>query len=209
MLAGWARWMWCWTTSFVTGMCGAAAPLTGGPKRLFASAPKTVTMLLLIGATPPATRKGLCALAVGREREGGRRDSLVLLSARMSDALHARFWKYRSRDGKHTVSRSRMWIGNAPNGIRFERGLERRGDRCATWLSGWRKRQGGLFADAAASCTLPCSAHLDWEPVKLIEWHREKAGTIERVHDVLKNELATGVLPSKSSGPTPLGCGWQ
>jgi len=33
--------------------------------------------------------------------------------------------------------------------------------------------------------------------VKLIEWHREKAGTIERVHDVLKNELATGVLPSK------------
>ena len=40
----------------------------------------------------------------------------------------------------------------------------------------------------------------DWEPVKLIEWHREKAGTIERVHDVLKNELATGVLPSKYFG---------
>ena len=33
--------------------------------------------------------------------------------------------------------------------------------------------------------------------MKLIEWHREKAGTIEGVHDVLKNELATGVLPSK------------
>jgi len=40
----------------------------------------------------------------------------------------------------------------------------------------------------------------DWEPVKLIEWHREKAGTIERVHDVLKNELAAGVLPSKYFG---------
>jgi len=30
---------------------------------------------------------------------------------------------------------------------------------------------------------------------KLIQWHREKAGTIELVHDVLKNELAAGVLP--------------
>ena len=36
--------------------------------------------------------------------------------------------------------------------------------------------------------------------MKLIEWHREKAGTIEGVHDVLKNELATGVLPSKYFG---------
>jgi hypothetical protein len=36
--------------------------------------------------------------------------------------------------------------------------------------------------------------------VKLIEWHREKAGTIERVHDVMKNDLAAGVLPSKYFG---------
>jgi hypothetical protein len=30
---------------------------------------------------------------------------------------------------------------------------------------------------------------------KLPQWHREKAGTIEAVHDVLKNELAAGVMP--------------
>jgi hypothetical protein len=35
----------------------------------------------------------------------------------------------------------------------------------------------------------------DWRPKRLLEWHREKAGTIEAVHDVLKNELAGGVLP--------------
>jgi hypothetical protein len=40
----------------------------------------------------------------------------------------------------------------------------------------------------------------DWDAVKLIEWHREKAGTIERVHDVLKNDLAAGVLPTKYFG---------
>src|ERR1700693_2985657 len=34
-----------------------------------------------------------------------------------------------------------------------------------------------------------------WDPKRLLEWHREKAGTIEAIHDVLKNELAAGVLP--------------
>ena len=32
---------------------------------------------------------------------------------------------------------------------------------------------------------------------RLLEWHREKAGSIELVHDVIKNELGGGVLPSK------------
>ena len=35
---------------------------------------------------------------------------------------------------------------------------------------------------------------------RLIEWHREKAGTIELAHDVIKNELGGGVLPSKYFG---------
>ena len=35
----------------------------------------------------------------------------------------------------------------------------------------------------------------EWTAAKLIQWHREKAGTVEMVHDVLKNELAAGVLP--------------
>ena len=30
---------------------------------------------------------------------------------------------------------------------------------------------------------------------RLNEWHREKAGTIEIVNDVIKNELAGGVMP--------------
>jgi hypothetical protein len=29
----------------------------------------------------------------------------------------------------------------------------------------------------------------------MLQWHREKAGTMEAVHDVLNNELAAGVLP--------------
>ena len=64
-----------------------------------------------------------------------------------------------------------------------------------------RQRQGGLFSDGSSVLHFAVLSNIwDWEPVKLIEWHREKAGTIERVHDVLKNELAAGVLPSKYFG---------
>jgi hypothetical protein len=35
----------------------------------------------------------------------------------------------------------------------------------------------------------------NWDSKKLLEWHREKAGSIEALHHVLKNELAAGVMP--------------
>jgi hypothetical protein len=40
----------------------------------------------------------------------------------------------------------------------------------------------------------------DWDAKRVLEWHREKAGSIEAIHDVLKNELGAGVLPSKYFG---------
>jgi hypothetical protein len=59
-----------------------------------------------------------------------------------------------------------------------------------------RKKQQELFADGKAVKHFAVRTNLwDWKPKRLLEWHREKAGTIEAVHDVLKNELAGGVLP--------------
>jgi len=64
-----------------------------------------------------------------------------------------------------------------------------------------RQRQGGLFADGSTVRHFAVLSNLwDWDAVKLIQWHREKAGTIERVHDVMRNDLAAGVLPSKYFG---------
>lgn len=40
----------------------------------------------------------------------------------------------------------------------------------------------------------------DWKPQRLLQWHREKAGSIEAAHAVLKNELAGGVLPCARFG---------
>jgi hypothetical protein len=59
-----------------------------------------------------------------------------------------------------------------------------------------RKRQGELFADGS-ECRyfVVASNQWEWEAKKLLEWHREKAGSIEALHDVLKNELAAGVMP--------------
>ena len=64
-----------------------------------------------------------------------------------------------------------------------------------------RKKQGELFEDGSAVRHFAVLSNR-WElkPGRLIEWHREKAGTIEFVHDVIKNDLGGGVLPSKYFG---------
>ena len=59
-----------------------------------------------------------------------------------------------------------------------------------------RKRQGDLFADGAAAKHFAVATNQwDWSSRKLLEWHREKAGSMEALHHVLKNELAAGVMP--------------
>lgn len=72
-----------------------------------------------------------------------------------------------------------------------------------------QKRQGFLFANGSETKYLAIvtnrklesrgktqeGTHDVEEGAKLIRWHWEKAGTIEHVHDVLKNDLAAGVLP--------------
>ena len=59
-----------------------------------------------------------------------------------------------------------------------------------------RKRQGELFADGNEHKYFAVMTNLwDWKAKTILEWHREKAGTIEAIHDILKNELAAGVLP--------------
>ena len=64
-----------------------------------------------------------------------------------------------------------------------------------------RKKQGELFEDGSRVQHFAVLSNR-WElaAARLIEWHREKAGTIELAHGVIKNELGGGVLPSKYFG---------
>jgi len=64
-----------------------------------------------------------------------------------------------------------------------------------------RPRQEALFRDGTKVKHFAIVSNLwEWKPGRLIQWHREKAGTIEGVHDVVKNELAGGVMPCKYFG---------
>jgi hypothetical protein len=64
-----------------------------------------------------------------------------------------------------------------------------------------RRRQGELFGDGSEAKYFAVATNLwDWAPKKLLKWHREKAGSIEALHDVLKNELAGGVMPCSRFG---------
>ncbi|MDA1236651.1 MAG: transposase [Acidobacteria bacterium] len=59
-----------------------------------------------------------------------------------------------------------------------------------------QKQQGELFADGSDANHYAVATNLwNWAPRRLLAWHREKAGSIEALHDVLKNELAAEVLP--------------
>ena len=59
-----------------------------------------------------------------------------------------------------------------------------------------RKKQQELFADGSPVKHYAVATNLwDWKPKRLLEWHREKAGSIEAAHDVIKNELAGGAMP--------------
>jgi hypothetical protein len=59
------------------------------------------------------------------------------------------------------------------------------------------KAQGSLFADGSDRLHHAVVTNLDWDGGKLLDWHRQKAGTVEHVHDELKNGLAAAHMPSQ------------
>ena len=64
-----------------------------------------------------------------------------------------------------------------------------------------RRQQGALFEDGERVRQFAVVTNCwDWEGRAVLEWHREKQGTVEHVHHVLKNELAAGTYPSGKHG---------
>lgn len=59
--------------------------------------------------------------------------------------------------------------------------------------------QGTLFGEAPKYLAVVTN-RWNMAPEELVRWHWQKAGTIEHTHDVTKNELAAGVLPSGKFG---------
>ena len=62
------------------------------------------------------------------------------------------------------------------------------------------KPQGEFFDDGSRTAYFAVVTNRRDRGDRVIEWHREKAGTIEHVHEEVKNGLAGGVLPSGKFG---------
>lgn len=63
-----------------------------------------------------------------------------------------------------------------------------------------QKRQGRLFADGSSVHSCAVVTNREGDGLALLQWHRQKAGTVEHTHHVLKNELAAAALPSGKFG---------
>lgn len=59
------------------------------------------------------------------------------------------------------------------------------------------KPQGVLFHDGSDRHHHAVLTNLNWAGDRLLNWHREKAGTVEHVHDEIKNALGGGHMPSQ------------
>jgi len=73
-----------------------------------------------------------------------------------------------------------------------------------------RKKQGRLFAAGYDTKYLAVVTNRPGKLAELIRWPWQKAGTIELVHDVAKNELGAAVPPCRRAGalgPTRRGTG--
>ncbi len=63
------------------------------------------------------------------------------------------------------------------------------------------KAQGLLFKDGTdRHFHAVITNEQEWNGARLLEWHREKAGTVEHTHDEVKNELGGGHVPSQRFG---------
>ena len=62
------------------------------------------------------------------------------------------------------------------------------------------KAQGVLFGDGTDRHFHAVVTNQKLEGGRLLDWHREKAGTVEHTHDEVKNELGGGHVPSQRFG---------
>lgn len=59
------------------------------------------------------------------------------------------------------------------------------------------KAQREFFADGSDRRHYAVVTNLDYRGDRLLNWHREKAGTVEHLHDEIKNALGGGHMPSQ------------
>ncbi len=203
MLAVWAEMNVVLADEFRDGNVPAQMEPLEVARRAFAALPSTVTEYYYRGDSA-CHESRLVNWLRDAKREGGPQGRIgFAISARMSEALHAAILAVPEQEW-HPYGKPDPEVLRDCAEVPFVPGeaSEHKDTAPLRYVAiRIRQRQGGLFSDGAAVRHFAVLSNLwDWDAEKLLEWHREKAGTIELVHDVVKNELGGGVLPCKYFG---------
>ena len=203
MLAVWAEMNVVLADEFRDGNVPAMMePLTVAQKA-FAALPETVTTYYYRGDSA-CHESGLINWLRDEDRVEGPKGRIgFAISARMSEALHRAIEKVAEEAWEPYGSSHPVEIRECAE-VSFVPGekSEHKDTQPLRYIAiRIRQRQESLFAEGGKLKHFAVVTNIrEWKARRLIEWHREKAGTIEAVHDVLKNELAAGVMPSKYFG---------
>ena len=203
MLAVWAEMNVVLADEFRDGnVCAQMAPLTVA-KKAFAALPETVTTYYYRGDSGCHESDLINWLRDENRAEGPRGRIGFGISARMSEALQKAIGKVAEEAWEPYGKPHPVEIRECAE-VSFVPGekSEHKDTQPLRYIAiRIRQRQEDLFADGSKVKHFAVVTDIrEWKASRLIEWHREKAGTIEGVHDVLKNELAAGVMPSKYFG---------
>jgi hypothetical protein len=189
-------------TEFRDGNVPAAKDPLGCVQAAFAELPATVTTLAF-RADSACDEGALLAWLDDEERADGPHGRIAYaVSARMCPALATAAQAVREADwctfGKDADGTLRQtaeldYVPALPTEHKDARPRRYVGLRLL-------KPQGELFNDGHDRKHFAVVTNRTERGDRVIEWHREKAGTIEHTHDELKNALAAAALPSQKFG---------
>ena len=203
MLAVWAEMNVVLADEFRDGNVPAMMEPLNVAKRSFAALPETVTTYYFRGDSACHECNLVNWLRDENRVDGPRGPIGFAISARMNPALHEAIEKL-DESAWEPYGKPHPELIRECAEVDFVPGekSEKKDTQPLRYLAiRIRDRQENLFADGSKVKHFAVVTNIDkWKPSRLIEWHREKAGTIEGVHDVLKNELAAGIMPTKYFG---------
>ena len=202
VLALWAEMDLVVADEFRDGNVGAQTELLGVTQRALAALPETVEERGFRGDSA-CYEQTLLKWLRNHKRENGPEGFIgFAVSARMSESLKQKIglipevgWRPYREDAEVICECAELpWDP-------VERKQDQVLDEVRYLAIRVRRRQGTLFQDGALTKHFAVVTNrFDFDAKRLLEWHREKAGSIEALHDVLKNELAAGVMPCARFG---------
>lgn len=202
MLALWAEMDLVLADEFRDGNVGAQVELLGVTQRALAALPETVEERYFRGDAACYEQTLLKWLRNGKRENGPEGFIGFAVSARMSESLKAKIglipeagWRPYREDTEVICECAELpWDP-------VERKAGEVLDEVRYLAIRVRRRQGVLFEDGVLTKHFAVVTNrFDFDAKRLLEWHREKAGSIEALHHVLKNELAAGVMPCARFG---------